>query len=68
LAKSELVLVGNVNDVEDLAGILGCGVLSLPLKYLGLSLQASYKAKSIWDDIIEKIECHLAKLEAVVLI
>jgi hypothetical protein len=68
LAKSELVHVGNVNDVEDLAGILGCGVSSLPLNYLGLSLRASYKAKSIWDGIIEKIECHLAKLEAVVLI
>ena len=33
---------------------------SLPIKYLGLLLEeASYKAKSIWDGIIEKIECRL---------
>jgi hypothetical protein len=56
LAKSELVLVGNVENVDGLAGILGCRVSSLPLKYLGLPLGASYKAKSIWDGVIEKIE------------
>lgn len=26
------------------------------MKYLGLSLGASLRAKSIWDDIVEKIE------------
>jgi hypothetical protein len=36
----------------------GCGVSSLPLKYLGLPLGASFKAKSIWDGVIEKIECY----------
>jgi hypothetical protein len=36
LAKLELVLVGNVNDVEGLARILGCKVSSLPINYLGL--------------------------------
>jgi hypothetical protein len=43
-----------------LAGILGCGVASLPLKYLGLLLGASYNAKHIWDGITEKIERWLA--------
>jgi hypothetical protein len=38
LAKSVLVLMGCVDNVDGLAGILGCGVLSLPLKYLGLPL------------------------------
>ena len=47
LAKSELVLVGNVHNVARLARILGCGVSSLPLKYFGLPLRASYKAKHI---------------------
>jgi hypothetical protein len=57
LAKSELVLVANVNDVESLASILGsCRVSSFPMKYLGLSLGASFRAKSIWDDIVKKIE------------
>jgi hypothetical protein len=60
LAKSELVLVGNVDNVDGLAGIMGCGVSSLPLKYLGLPLGASYKAKHIWDGVIEKIERRLA--------
>jgi hypothetical protein len=60
LAKSELVPVGNVMNVEGLASILGCRVSSLPMKYLGLPLGASFKAKSIWDDIIEKVERRLA--------
>jgi hypothetical protein len=56
LAKSELVLVGNIMNVEGLACILDCRVSSLRIKCLGLPLGASFKAKSIWDDIIEKIE------------
>ena len=47
--------MGNVNNVATLAWMLGCGVSSLPMKYLGLPLGASYKAKHIWDVIIEKI-------------
>jgi hypothetical protein len=49
-----------VEDVGGLACILGCRVSSLPMKYLDLPLGASYKAKSIWDDIIEKMEQSLA--------
>jgi hypothetical protein len=37
--------------------ILGCGVSSLPLKYLGFLLGASYKAMSIWDGVVENIKC-----------
>jgi hypothetical protein len=47
LAKLELVPIGNVTNVEVLASILGCRVSSLPMK-------------SIWGDIIEKIERRLA--------
>lgn len=57
---SELVLVGNVENVDGLAGVLGWGVSSLPLKYLGLPLETSFKAKSIWNGVIEKIEQRLA--------
>jgi hypothetical protein len=60
LAKSVVVPVGNVDDVASLANILGCGVSSLPLKYLGLPLGACYKAKPIWNGVIEKIERQLA--------
>jgi hypothetical protein len=38
MVKLELVRIGNVNNVEGLANILGCRVSSLPLKYLGLSV------------------------------
>jgi hypothetical protein len=47
LAKSKLVHVGNVNNVDGLTIILGCGVSYLLLKYLGLPLGASFKVKSI---------------------
>jgi hypothetical protein len=43
--------------VERLVGSLGCRVSSLLVKYLDLPLGASYKAKHIWEKIIEKIEC-----------
>jgi uncharacterized protein YbcI len=42
-----------------MAHILGCRVSSLPKKYLGLPLGASFKAKFIWDTIIEKMERRL---------
>jgi hypothetical protein len=60
LATSNLIPVGNVDQVGRLAGILGCGVASLPVKYLGLSLGAFYKSTHIWDWVIEKIEHRLA--------
>jgi hypothetical protein len=67
MAKFVLVLVGTVGSVGDWASILGCGTDSLPLKYLGLPLGACYEAKSIWDDIVEKIECRLASLKMIYL-
>jgi len=60
LAKSLLVPVGNVDNVAELASILGCGTSSLPLKYLGMPLGARHKAKFIWDDIMVKMERRLA--------
>jgi hypothetical protein len=59
LVKSKLVHVDNVGDVERLARIVGCRVASLPMKYLGLPLGALYKATSIWNGIIEKMEPRL---------
>jgi hypothetical protein len=52
--------VGNVNNVDGLANILGCWVSSLPMKYLGLPLETSFKAKLICDGVIEIIEHWLA--------
>jgi hypothetical protein len=60
LARLLLILVGNVEQVGTLPNILGCGVASLPVNYLGLPLGASYKAKHIWDGVIEKLQYRLA--------
>jgi hypothetical protein len=46
-AVSEIVPVGEVEDVENLSSVLGCRVSSLPMKYLGLPLGASYNVTSI---------------------
>jgi hypothetical protein len=60
LAKSVLIPVGNVQQVDYLASILGCGVASLPFEYLGLPLGAPNNASHIWDGILEKMERRLA--------
>lgn len=61
LSKSELIPVGNIRNHGQMANILECKVSSIPMKYLGLPLvAASFRAKSIWDEIIEKIACILA--------
>jgi hypothetical protein len=60
LAKSLLVPIGNVDNVAELAFILGCGTSSLPLKYLGMPLGARHKAASTWDDIVVNMERCLA--------
>jgi hypothetical protein len=60
LGKSEMVPVGEVSNLEELALILGCKVAPLPMKYLGLPLGAPFKAKSIWNPIIERMEKRLA--------
>ena len=47
-------------SVDGLASIMGCGVSSLLLKHIGLPLEIPFKAKSIWDGVIERIEYRLA--------
>jgi hypothetical protein len=59
LAKLALVPVGYMDNVGDLASVLGCGTTSLPLKYSSLPLEACFKEKSIWDNIMEKIDYRL---------
>ena len=59
--KSEMVPIGEVDDVQALAVILGCRVGTLPMSYLGMSLGASHNSPSIWNPILEKIERKLAE-------
>ena len=60
MGKSELVPVGEVSNVGQLAEILCCHVGDLPMSYLGMSLGASFKAFSVWNPILENIERKLA--------
>ena len=45
LAKSEMVPIGMLANIESMDGFMGCSNSSLPMKYLGLD--ASYKSCSI---------------------
>ena len=60
LGKSVLVPVGDVINLHELVEILGCSESALPLKYLGLPLGASFKDKTVWNPILEKMEQRLA--------
>ncbi|XP_030924757.1 uncharacterized protein LOC115951746 [Quercus lobata] len=59
LSKSELVPVGVVHNIELLLSVLGCKQGSLPMNYLGLSLGAKLKDKTIWNPILDKMERRL---------
>ena len=48
LAKSEIIPVGEVEEVDEMAVELGCRVGLLPSVYLGLPLGAPDKASSVW--------------------
>ena len=58
--KSEMIPIGEVDDVHALAEILGCRVEELPMSYLGMPLGASHNPPSIWDPILEKFDWKLA--------
>ena len=53
LEKSELIPVGRVHDIEDLALELGCKVGGLPSCYLGLPLGPPFKSVAVWDGVEE---------------
>ena len=57
---SEIVLVGEVGNIDALATILRCRVGSLPMKYLGMPLGTPYKTASVWNPILEKMEKKLS--------
>ena len=60
VGKSEIVPVGEVNNLVALASILQCRVGSMPMKYLGMPLGTSFKTASIWNLILEKMEKKLS--------
>ena len=60
LAKSEIIPVGEVVEMEELAVELGCRVGSLPSQYLGLPLGAPNRAPYMWDGVEERVRRRLA--------
>ena len=52
VGKSEIVPIGQMNNLDVLANILHCRVDSLPMKYLGMLLGTSFKTASIWNLIL----------------
>ena len=54
LEKSKLILVGRMENVEELALKFGCKVGALPSSYLGVPLGAPFKSMVVWDGIEER--------------
>ena len=60
LAMSELIPVGEIDNIEEMAVELGYRIGSFPVKYLGLPLGARHKALSTWDGVEERMRRRLA--------
>jgi len=60
LAKSSIMPIGHVGNIQLLAGVLGCNVDAFPTTYLCLPLGAKFKEKAIWDPIVERFEKRLS--------
>nr|XP_009785833.1 PREDICTED: uncharacterized protein LOC104234042 [Nicotiana sylvestris] len=60
MLKSKIYPINLVENLEELADIMGCDVGSFPTTYLGLPLGARYKVAEVWSGVIEKVEKRLA--------
>ena len=60
LEKSELIPVGRVKNIDDLALDFGCRLGSLPSTYLGRPLGAPFKSVTVLDGVKERFRRRLA--------
>ena len=60
LDKSEIIVMGRVENVEELAIEFGCKVSKLPSSYLGLPLGACFKEVAVWDGVEERLRKRLS--------
>ena len=60
LNNSEIIPIGPVDNMEELASELGCTVGSLPTSYLGLPLSAKHKTLGVWESVEERFQKRLA--------
>ena len=56
LEKSELILIRDVPNMEEVVEVLGCKVGALLNTYLGLPLGAPYKSSRIWERVEERFQ------------
>ena len=61
LDKSELILVGGVENIEALVAELGCKVGSLPSSYLGFPLGAPHRSMAVWAGVEKRFRKRLAR-------
>ena len=59
LTKSELILVGRTENLDELGLVLGCKVGVLPTTYLGLPLGAPFNSLVAWDGVEERFHKRL---------
>ena len=59
-AKSEIIPVGIIANMDSLSMKLGCKVGSLPSSYMRLSLGAPHNCVNVWDSIEERFRRRLA--------
>ena len=60
LAKSEIIPVGEVEEIVEMVVEFGCKVGQLPSAYLGLPLGVPNKASSVWNGVEERVRWKLA--------
>lgn len=56
ISKSEIIPIGEVENIDLLASFFGGKVIRLPASYLGLPLGARFKSKALWNPVIERFE------------
>ena len=59
MSTSGIVLVGDVGSMDELANIICYRIGSLLMNYLGMPLGSSFKATTVWNPILEKMEQRL---------
>ena len=60
MTKSEIIPIGEVEEVDEMAVELRCRVGQLPAVYLRLPLGSPNKASSLWDGVEERVRRRLA--------
>ena len=66
MEKSELIPVGRVENMGELADEFGYKVGILPSTYLGMPLGAPFKSIGVWDGIEERFKKKIGYVEATI--